>query len=241
MTFRRLAAPVSLAVLLVGLYGCGALKFSSSEPSAGDSLTAGNAAYDRKDYATACRELSKVGTGAGAETLARAGDACVRDGREKAERAFTTALSANAGYAPAMEGLGQLSLADGNVGRARDMLEAAAKAGGKDPRAAVALGDALLLSGQCDKALAAYQQAVTRDSGGASQARSRLEAARILCAARGKAATPAAAGAPASSRPERSSGSDLSPAVSAPASPGSGPKEPAKPKAAPRTIDLNDI
>ena len=111
MTFRRLAAPVSLAVLLVGLYGCGAMKFTSSEPAAGDSLTAGNAAYDRKDYATACRELSKVGTGAGAETLARAGDACVRDGREKAERAFTTALSANAGYAPAMEGLGLLSLA----------------------------------------------------------------------------------------------------------------------------------
>ncbi len=241
MTFRRLAAPVSLAVLLVGLYGCGAMKFTSSEPAAGDSLTAGNAAYDRKDYATACRELSKVGTGAGAETLARAGDACVRDGREKAERAFTTALSANAGYAPAMEGLGLLSLADGNVGRARDMLEAAAKAGGKDPRAALALGDALLLSGQCDKALAAYQQAVTRDLGGAAQARSRLEAARILCASRGKGATPAAAGAPASSRPERSSGSDLSPAVSAPASSGSGPKEPAKPKAAPRTIDLNDI
>ena len=179
MTFRRLAAPVCLAVLLFGLPGCGSMKFSSSEPAGGDSLALGNAAYEKKDYATACRELSKV-VSAGPEILARAGDACVRDGREKGERAFTTALSANASYAPAMEGMGLIALSDGNVGRARDMLEAAAKAGGNDPRAAVALGDALLLSGQCDKALSAYQAAVR--GGGAGQAKSRLDAARLLLA-----------------------------------------------------------
>lgn len=233
MTFRRLAAPACLAVLLFGLPGCGAMKFSSSEPAGGDSLALGNAAYEKKDYATACRELSKVAS-AGPEALARAGDACVRDGREKGERAFTTALSAKASYAPAMEGLGLIALADGNVGRARDMLEAAAKAGGNDPRAAVALGDALLLSGQCDKALSAYQSVA---GGGAGQAKARLDAARVLCAARGKgAASPAAT----SSRPAGASGSELSPAAS-PAPAAGSPKEPAKPKAAPRTIDLNDI
>ena len=238
MTFRRLAAPVCLAVLLFGLPGCGSMKFSSSEPAGGDPLALGNAAYEKKDYATACRELSKVGS-AGPETLARAGDACVRDGREKGERAFTTALSANASYAPAMEGMGLIALSDGNVGRARDMLEAAAKAGGNDPRAAVALGDALLLSGQCDKALSAYQAAVR--GAGAGQAKARLDAARVLCAARGKgAAAPAATSAPASSRASGASGSDLSPSAS-PASSAGSPKEPAKPKAAPRTIDLNDI
>ncbi|WP_029460902.1 tetratricopeptide repeat protein [Solidesulfovibrio alcoholivorans] len=238
MTFRRLATPVCLAVLLFGLPGCGSMKFSSSEPAGGDPLALGNAAYDRKDYAAACRELSKVGS-AGPETLARAGDACVRDGREKGERAFTTALSANASYAPAMEGMGLIALSDGNVGRARDMLEAAAKAGGNDPRAAVALGDALLLSGQCDKALTAYQTAVR--GGGAGQAKSRLDAARVLCAARGKGtASPAATSAPASSRSAGATGSELSPSASPTPSAGS-PKEPAKPKAAPRTIDLNDI
>lgn len=239
MTFRRLAAPVCLAVLLFGLPGCGSMKFSSSEPAGGDPLALGNAAYEKKDYATACRELSKVGS-AEPEILARAGEACVRDGREKGERAFTTALSANASYAPAMEGMGLIALSDGNVGRARDMLEAAAKAGGNDPRAAVALGDALLLSGQCDKALSAYQAAV-RGGGAGQAAKSRLDAARVLCAARGKgAAAPAATSAPASSRASGASGSELSPSAS-PASSAGSPKEPAKPKAAPRTIDLNDI
>ncbi|MEA4855141.1 MAG: hypothetical protein AAGU21_10990 [Solidesulfovibrio sp.] len=237
MTIGRLAAPVSLALLLVGLYGCGAMKFSSSEPAASDSLATGNAAFDRKDYATACRELSRAGSGAGAEVLTRTGIACARDGREKAERAFTAALSANAGYAPAMEGLGLGSLAEGNAAKARDLLEAASRAGGKDAPAAVGLGDALLLTGQCEKALAAYQEAQRRDAG-LAVARSRLEAVRTLCAARGKAASPAASPASATSRGAAATGSDLQ-APSAPAT-GAG-KDAGKAKPAPRTIDLNDI
>ncbi|WP_428565784.1 MAG: tetratricopeptide repeat protein [Solidesulfovibrio sp. DCME] len=236
MPIRRLAAPVSLALLLVSLSGCGAMKFSSSEPAAGDSLATGNAAFDRKDYATACRELAKAGPGAGAELLTRTGIACAKDGREKADRAFTAALSTNGGYAPAMEGLGLTTLAEGNAAKARDLLEAASRAGGKDAQAAVGLGDALLLTGQCDKALAAYQEAQRRDAG-LAVARARLEAVRTLCAARGKA-TPAASSSAAPSRGSGATGSDLQ----APSAPAGGPgKEAGKAKPAPRTIDLNDI
>lgn len=237
MTFRRLAAPVALAVSLLGLYGCGSMKFSSSEPTAADSLTAGNAAFERKDYATACRELSKATAGAGSEALTRAGVACAKDGREKARQSFTAALSADGGYAPAMEGMGLNALADGDAAKARDMLQAAGRAGGKDPLAAVGLGDALLLTGQCEKALAAYQEAVRRDAG-LSLAKSRLEAARILCGARGKASPAAASPAATPSRGAGHTGSDLT----APSAPSSGAgKDSGKAKPAPRTIDLNDI
>lgn len=234
MKFRTVAAPVALAALLASLTGCGAMKFSSSEPTGQDSVTAGNAAFDQKDYATACRELSKAGASAGAETLTRAGMACARDGQDKAQRAFTAALSANAGFAPAMEGQGMEALAAGDVNRARDMLEAAARAGGQDPRAALTLGDAYLLSGQCDKAASAYQEAQRRDAS-LAQARSRLEAVRLVCGAR-KAAPAAASGSSSGSSSPTGSGvgSGASPAA------GSG-KEAAKPKAAPKTIDLNDI
>lgn len=239
MIFRRLAASAILAVSLVGLYGCGALKFSSSEPAPADSLAAGNAAFERQDYATACRELGKAGPGAGAETLTRTGIACAKDGREKAERAFTAALSADAKAAPALEGLGLTALADGDAGKARDMLDAASKAGGKDARAAVGLGDALLLSGQCDKALAAYQEALRRQAG-YGLATSRLAAVRTLCAVRGKAAV-APASAP-SATPSHRSGHAADTELTAPSpSSSSGARESGKPKAAPRTIDLNDI
>lgn len=235
MTFRRLAVPVALAVSLLGLTGCGSMKFSSSEPAGADSLAAGNAAFERKDYATACRELSK--TAAGAEALTRAGVACAKDGRDKAQRSFTAALSADGSYAPAMEGMGLTALADGDAAKARDMLQAAGRAGGKDPLAAVGLGDALLLTGQCDRALAAYQEAVRRDAG-LSLAKSRLEAARMLCGARGKAAPAAASPTAAPSRGAGHTGSDLT----APSAPSSGAaKDSGKAKPAPRTIDLNDI
>jgi Tfp pilus assembly protein PilF len=128
-------------------------------------------------------------------------------------------------------------LAGGDAARARDMLEAAAKAGGKDPRAAVAQGDASLLLGQCDKAQAAYQEALRREAGNA-QARSRLEAVRLVCGT--KRAAPAASSAPAAASSPSYGGSNLS----APSQPGApaGAKDPAKPaKPAPKTIDLNDI
>jgi tetratricopeptide (TPR) repeat protein len=234
MKFRTVAGPVALALVLAGLPGCGIMKFSSSEPSGKDGVAAGNAAYDKKDYATACRELSKAGAAAGAETLTRAGTACARDGEMKARQAFTTALSANAGFAPAMEGLGLEAFAAGDVLRARDMLEAASRAGGTDPRAALALGDAYLLSGQCDRALAAYQEARKRDAAFAP-AGARLDAVRLVCGAR-KPGPAGANGAPATLVPTAPAGPGPA-AVSPPA----GGKEAGKPKAAPKTIDLNDI
>jgi tetratricopeptide (TPR) repeat protein len=236
MTFRTLAAPVALAALLLGLTGCGAMKMTSSEPADQDALTAGNAAYEQKDYAKACQALSKAGTAIGAEALYRAGDACFRDGQAKAERSFKAALSANAAYAPAMEGLGLTTLAGGDISRARDQLEAAAKAGGKDPRAAMALGDAYLLSGQCDKALAAYQEALRRDPG-LSPAKNRLESGRLVCTAKRGPTPAAAAGTTGAAGAAGATGSSAPASSSQPA----GPKEPAKTKAAPKTIDLNDI
>jgi len=107
MSLRSFAAPVALAALIACLPGCGAMKFVSSEPADQGSLAAGNAAFDQKDYARACQDLSKAGTGAGAETLTKAGVACAKAGQDKAETSFKAALSANPAYAPAMEGLGQ--------------------------------------------------------------------------------------------------------------------------------------
>jgi tetratricopeptide (TPR) repeat protein len=235
MTFRTFAAPVALAALLVSLPGC-SFKSSSSELTGQDSISAGNAAYEQKDYAKACAELSKAGAAAGAEALYRAGDACGRDGMAKAQGDFKAALAANSGYAPAMEGLGLAAYAAGDLSQARNMLEAAVKAGGKSPLAATALGDVYLLSGQCDKAQAAYQEALHRDPG-FSQARVRQEASRLVCATK-KTATPAAASrASGPSGASGYSGSSVPPATS----PAAGPKEPAKGKPATKTIDLNDI
>ncbi|EFL52452.1 conserved hypothetical protein [Solidesulfovibrio fructosivorans JJ]] len=233
MKFRTLVAPVLLGCLAGGLSGCGALKMSSSEP-AKDLVASGNAAYDRKDYAAACRDLSQAGATAGAVGLSRAGDACLRDGRRKAVAAYEAAASAAPGDAAALEGLGMAALSDGDIARARDMLKAAAKAGGKDPRAALALGDAELLSGQCEAALAAYREALSREASFAP-AKSRLQSVRLVCGAR-KASAPAAA--PAASRSAAPAPSDLSPASGTSA--GSA-KEPGKAKAAPKVIDLNDI
>ncbi|MYL81602.1 tetratricopeptide repeat protein [Desulfovibrio aerotolerans] len=239
MSLRSFAAPVALATLIACLPGCGAMKFASSEPAGQDSVAAGNAAFDQKDYGRACQELSKAGAGAGAETLTRAGVACAKAGQDKAETSFKAALSANPAYAPAMEGLGQTALSLGDPARARDVLEAAAKAGGHDPRAAMALGDAWLLSGQCDKAQAAYQDALRRD-GGLSQAKSRLEATRLLCGT--KKASGASAATPASGATSPGySGSTLPSGSTQPAAPASA-KDPGKPaKPATKTIDLNDI
>lgn len=241
MLYRTLAAPVALAALLAVLPGCGSMKFSSSDPAGQNPVAAGNAAFEQKDYARACRELSQAGSAAGAEALTRAGIACAKDGQDKAEMSFRAALSANPSYAPAMEGMGQTALGLGDASRARDVLEAAAKAGGKDAKAAMALGDALLLSGQCDKAQAAYQEALRREAGFA-QARSRLDAARMLCGTKKTAAqgaAPAAAGS-AGSAPAYT-GSTL-PSGTAQPSPPASPKDPGKPaKPATKTIDLNDI
>jgi tetratricopeptide (TPR) repeat protein len=238
MTFRTLAAFFPLVCLAAGLSGCSMMHFSSSPEPAKDVVATGNAAYDRKDYAAACRDLSQAGPSAGAAVLTRAGDACFRDGRQKALAAFQAAAKASPDDAAALEGLGLAALADGDVSQARSMLEAAAKAGGKDPRAALALGDASLLSGQCDQALAAYREAVRRDAS-LGAAKSRLEAARLVCGARRtSSAAPASTSAPAATRSAPRTGSDLSPAP-APAS-GSA-KEPGKAKAAPKVIDLNDI
>jgi tetratricopeptide (TPR) repeat protein len=238
MSLRNLAAPVALAALLACLPGCGSMKFASSEPAAADPVVAGNAAFDQKDYARACRELSQAGAAAGAETLTRGGIACAKDGQDKAEQAFRAALAANPSYAPAMEGMGLTALAGGDATRARDLLDAAAKAGGRDARAAVALGDALLVTGQCDKAQAAYQEALRREAG-SPQAKARLDATRMLCGVK-KTAGAAAAG---SSTPAAAgyTGSTLPAGASQPAAPAS-PKDPGKPaKPATKTIDLNDI
>jgi tetratricopeptide (TPR) repeat protein len=231
MTFRTRAAPVALAALLACLPGCSMKMFSSSPSTDKDAVSAGNAAYERKDYAKACQELSKAGSGA--ETLHRTGEACGKAGAIMAEKSFKAALGANATYAPALEGLGMAAYADGDLSRAKEALEAAAKAGGKDPRAAMVLGEAYLLSGDCDKAQAAYQEALRRDPG-FSQAKFRLETSRVVCAGRGgpSRAVPSALSAPA--------GAAGSSGTNAPATTGS-PKEPAKSKAAPKTIDLNDI
>lgn len=237
MSLRNLAAPVALAALLACLPGCGSMKFSSSdEPTGKDAVTAGNAAFDQKDFSRACRELSQAGAAGGAETLTRAGIACSKDGQDKAEQAFRAALAANPSYAPAMEGMGLTAFGNGDATRARDMLEAAAKAGGKDARAAVVLGDAFLTTGQCDKAQAAYQEALRREAGNA-QAKARLDAARMLCGVK----RPAAAGSAAPATGAGYTGSTISPGASQPAAPAS-PKEPGKPaKPATKTIDLNDI
>ena len=237
MSLRNLAAPVALAALLACLPGCGSMNFSSSnEPTGKDAVTSGNAAFDQKDYARACRELSQAGAGAGAETLTRAGIACSKDGQDKAEQAFRAALAANPSYSPAMEGMGLTAFGNGDALRARDMLEAAAKAGGKDARASVALGDALLTTGQCDKAQAAYQEALRREAGNA-QAKARLDATRMLCGVK----RPTAASSPPPAAGAGYSGSTLSPGASQPSAPAS-PKESGKPaKPATRTIDLNDI
>lgn len=234
MKFRTVAGPVALAAVLASLPGCGIMQFSSSKPSGQEGVAAGNAAYERKDYATACRELSKAGSAAGAETLTRAGAACAKDGQDRAQRAFTAALAANGGFAPAMEGLGLEAFAAGDVLRARDMLEAASRAGGTDPRAALVLGDAYLLSGQCDKALAAYQEARKRDASFAP-AGARLDAVRLACGAR-KSGVAGANGGAAAFVPTAPTAPG--PAVAAPPAAG---KEAAKPKASPKTIDLNDI
>ena len=233
MIFRTVAVFFFLVCLAAGLSGCSMLKFSSSQEPAKDVVATGNAAYDRKDFAAACRDLSQAGPSAGAAVLTRAGDACFRDGRQKALAAYQAAAKASPDDAAALEGLGMAALADGDVAQARSMLEAATKAGGKDPRAALALGDASLLSGRCDQALAAYQEAVRRDA--SSGAKSRLEAARLVCGTRRGAA---GASAPAQVRSAPHSGSDLSPA---PAPAGGPAKEPGKAKAAPKVIDLNDI
>lgn len=234
MTVRWFVASLSVAVMSLGLSGCGFMKPAAPEAVGPDPLTAGNAAYERKDYATACRELLRAGSAAGPEALTRAGTACARDGLSKADQAYAAALTANAKYAPAMEGLGMAALAGGDVTRARDLLEHAAKAGGKDATAFVALGDAWLLSGQCSKALDAYQEAARRNAGLAA-AKSRLQAVRLVCGAPHKAA-PAAV--QTESRAPRTGGPELSPAAP---SNGAGSKGADKPKAAPRTIDLNDI
>ena len=232
MTLRNLAAPVILAALLASLQGCGAMKISSSEPGPADLVASGNAAYDQKDYARACQDLSKAGPEAGPDVLQRAGTACARDGLDKADRAFKAALAANANAAPALEGAGMTAFAVGDVSRARDMLEAAAKAGGKDPKAALILGEAYLLTGQCDKALAAYQEALRRDP--ASPVKTLLEGARIVCGTRKQPAAPAVSNGSGASG---YSGSSLPAGASQPAA----PKEPAKGKPAQKTIDLNDI
>lgn len=239
MSLRSFAAPVALAALIACLPGCGAMKFVSSEPADQGSLAAGNAAFDQKDYGRACQELSKAGAGAGAETLTKAGVACAKAGQDKAETSFKAALSANPAYAPAMEGLGQTALSLGDPARARDLLEAATKAGGHDPRAAMALGDAWLLSGQCDKAQAAYQDALRRD-GALTQAKNRLDAARMLCGTK-KGAGSSAPSPAASAAPSGYSGSSLPSGNAQPAAPASS-KESGKPaKPAAKTIDLNDI
>jgi tetratricopeptide (TPR) repeat protein len=234
MTFRTLAAPLALAALLASLPGCAMKMFSSSESTGKDAVSAGNAAYEKKDYAKACQELSKAD--GGAETLARTGDACGKAGAAMAEKSFKAALSANAAYAPALEGIGMTAYGNGDLPRAKDALEAAAKAGGNDPRAAMVLGETYLLSGDCDKAQAAYQEALRRDPN-FFQAKARLEASRLVCAGRGSAtrAVPSALSAPSGAT--GASGSST-PSTTSPAG---SPKEPGKAKVAPKTIDLNDI
>jgi tetratricopeptide (TPR) repeat protein len=233
MTFRTLAAPVALAALLASLWGC-AGKTTSSEPVAPNPLAAGQAAFEQKDYAQACRELLRAG--GGAETQAKAGTGGAGAGRAKAQQAFTAALAADPRYAPALEGLGLTAFAAGDLARARDMLEAGAKAGGKNPQAALVLGQVYLLTGQCSPAGAAFQEALRRDPT-LTAAKARLDMARLLCgASRGSqgGASPAAShAAPGLSAPAPSGLSGATPAA--------GAKEAPKGKPAGKTIDLNDI
>ncbi len=231
MSLRTFGAAVALAALLGSLSGC-AFKFGSSAPAAADPLAAGNAAFEQKNYVQACDELSKAG--GGAEVKYRAGLACAKVGQDRAEMNYKAALAADARFAPAMEGLGLTAYGAGDLSRARSMLEAGASAGGKDPQAALTLGQIYLLDGQCDRALAAFQEALRRDPGSAP-ARMRLGAATALCG-NGRKAAPTMERAPTAGTP---GGAGASPASGA--SPAASPKEPAKPKPAPKTIDLNDI
>jgi len=233
MTFRSLAAPAALAALLVSLWGC-AGKSLSGKPAGQDALTAGNAAFDQKDYATACEKLGQAG--GGAETQYKAGVSCARAGQAKAERAYKAALADNPQYAAAMEELGLAAFAASDMRQARDMLEAAAKAGGTNPQAALALGDASLLLGNCRAAVAAFQEALHRDPG-LLTARARLDASRLLCGAH-KIAGPAPTASPAPARTAVPSVSGAAPSGGVPAA---GAKEAPKGKSAPKTIDLNDI
>lgn len=227
MNLRPLAAPAALAVLL-SLWGC-AGSFSTSKPAAEDPLAAGNAAFAQNDFARACQELSKAG--GSAETQYRAGLACARDGQAKAERAYKAALAADAHYAAAMEALGLAAYASGDLAQAGAMLEAGAKAGGKDPRASQTLGEIYLLSGRCEPALAAFHEALRRDPG-YGPAKARLAAIKGFCAPRKATSQPSAASAPAGhATPTGLSG----------AAPSAGAKETPKAKPATKTIDLNDI
>lgn len=233
MTFRTLAAPVALVALLASLWGC-AGKTTSSTPVAQNPLAAGNAAFEQKDYARACQELSRAGGDAATQTSA--GTACARDGEAKALRAYSAALSADPRYAPAMEGLGLTAFATGDLSRARDMLEAAAKAGGKDPRAALVLGQVYLLTGQCSPALAAFQEALRRDPT-QTATKARLDMAKLLC---GAARNNQAASNPAVSH--AAPGLSGTPAGGMPdAAPAPGTKAATKGKPVTKTIDLNDI
>jgi tetratricopeptide (TPR) repeat protein len=234
MNARLLAAPAALAVLL-SLWGC-ANPFATSKPAAQDPLAAGNAAFEQKDYARACQELPQAG--GNAETLYRAGFSCARDGEAKADRAYKAALAADARYAAALEALGLTAYAAGDLSRAGEMLEAGAKAGGKNPRAALVLGETYLLSGRCEPALAAFQEALRRDPGFVA-AKARLEVAKSLCGGRkgaisgGGAAPAAVSGHSGASAPASSGGlSGTAPAA--------GAKDAPKGKPA-KTIDLNDI
>lgn len=234
MTFRSLAAPAALAALLLSLWGC-AGKSVSGEPAGQDALTAGNAAFAQKDYATACRQLNAAD--GGAETRYKAGLACARDGQAKAERAYKAALTADPAYAAAMEQLGLAAFAASDLGQARDMLQAAAKAGGADPRAAMTLGESYLLLGNCRLAISAFQEALRRDPG-LLTARARLDAARLLCGAR-KASSPAPAASQTPTRPAVPSVSGGSgPSAVAPTA---GAKSAPKGEGVVKTIDLNDI
>lgn len=231
MTFRSFAAPVAVAALVTGLWGC-SWKSAPTQPTGQDLLTAGNAALSQKDYDKACEELSKAG--GGAESQYQAGVACGRAGQAKAERAFKAALAADPKYAAAMEGLGLKAFADGDLGTAREMLEAGARAGGKDPQAALTLGQTYLLAGMCQPAVAAFQEALRRDPSLVA-ARARLDAAKILCGA-GKASV----AAPTHHSVSAPSGNAASTPSAAPNIP-SREKESPKAKTPTKTIDLNDI
>jgi tetratricopeptide (TPR) repeat protein len=235
MTLRTLAAPAALAVLL-SLWGC-AGTFGTSKPAGQDSLAAGNAAFEQKDYARACQELSKAG--GGAETLYRTGYACARDGEAKADRAYKAALAADAQYAAAMEALGLAAFAEGDLGRAGDLLEASAKAGGTSSQAALVLGETYLLSGRCEPALAAFQEALRREPGFVT-AKARFDVARGLCGPRRGAQGSGAAPSGAAGHGGGSGLSGTSGGMSG-ATPAAGAKEAPKGKPASKTIDLNDI
>lgn len=235
MTLRTLAAPAALAVLL-SLWGCAGLSGTSKQPTEQDPLAAGNAAFEQKDYARACQQLSQAG-GGGAETLYRTGFACAQDGKAKAERAYKAALATDPKYAAALEALGLEAYAAGDLAQAGSLLETAAKVGGKNPRAALALGEIYLLSGRCEPAQASFQEAARRDPGLVA-AKARLTVMKAFCGARKSV--------PHSASPAVSSGSAAGHATPASgglsgAAPVAGTKESPKAKPASKTIDLNDI